>query len=503
MKQFSLLFTITFIFFSNTINAQVSKNSDLFIQLKKTDSLFFEECFNRCNFELLETYIPNDFEFYHDENGTSNKDQFFSAMRENICSNTERKPIRKIVEGSLEVFRLKNNGETYGAIQKGIHLFYIKEQNKELYLTNIAKFTSVWKLEKGTWKLSRVLSYDHKEPSKNYGQKFDANSPLPLFDSDTKISNLLKQHKIPSIAIGYIEDGKLKQLRSFGDQKQGSPASVNSIYKVASLTKPIAAMVALKLIENGELKLDEPISKYYIDPDINSHPFLNKLTTRHILSQQSGFPNWRYLTESNKLTFEFEPGTKFQYSGEGFEYLRKAIENKLKKPFEQIAAEILFSPLGMNNTHFYWTPEINENDYAVEHDENGEPISLEKYYDANAAANLLTTANDYSKFLIHIMNGAGLSDNLYSEFLKPQVNEKKGIERNLGMQLLTNLPDNEMALMHTGGDYGTKAIAIAFPNTKKGLILFSNSENGMVLWQKIISEYFGETGKEIVRRNLE
>jgi CubicO group peptidase (beta-lactamase class C family) len=503
MKQFCLLFTIIFILLSTSSNAQISKHSELFIELKKTDSLFFEEGFNKCNFEILETYIPSNFEFYHDENGTQNREQFLSAFRESICSNTERKPIRKVVEGSLEVFRLKNNGATYGAIQKGIHLFYIKEPNKELYLTNVAKFTSLWNLENGKWKLSRALSYDHKEPNKKYGQKFDAHAPLPLFDTDTKISELLKQHKIPSIAIGYIEEGKLKQLRSFGVQKQGVPASANSIYKVASLTKPIMAIVALMLVENGDLKLDEPISKYYKDPDIKNHSFVNKLTTRHILSQQSGFPNWRYLTESNKLTFEFEPGTKFQYSGEGFEYLRKAIEIKLKKPIEQITSEMLFSPLGMNNTHFYWTPEINEKDYAFEHDEDGEPIKLEKYDEANAAANLMTTANDYAKFLIHIMNGAGLSANLYSEFLKAQVNEKKGIDRNLGMQLLSNLPDKQIAIMHTGGDYGTKAIVIAFPNTKKGLVLFSNSENGMVLWQKIISEYFGETGNEIIRRNLE
>lgn len=503
MRQFSLLFAIIFLLYSNCSNAQVAKDSDLFLQLKKTDSLFFEEGFNKCNFEILETYIPSDFEFYHDENGTQDRVQFITAFRESICSNSERKPIRKIVEESLEVYRLKNNGETYGAIQKGIHLFYIKEPNKELYLTNIAKFTSIWNLENGNWKLSRVLSYDHKEPNQNYGQKFDANFPLPLFDNDTKTTNLLKQHKIPSIAIGYINQGNLKQLRSFGVQKQGVPVSVNSIYKVASLTKPVVAMVVLKLIENGDLQLDEPISKYYIDPDIKNHPFLNKLTTRHILSQQSGFPNWRYLTESNKLTFEFEPGTKFQYSGEGFEYLRKALENKLKKSFEQIASEVLFVPLEMNDTYFYWTSEINENDYAVEHDENGEPIRFEKYYNANAAANLLTTANDYSKFLIYIMNGADLSDSLYTDFLKPQVNEKKGIYRNLGMQLLPNLSNNEYAIMHTGGDYGTKTVVIMLPKTKRGLVLFSNSENGMVLWQKIISEYFGVVGEEIVRRNLE
>jgi len=503
MKQINLLCTLVFVLFSNISNAQISKDSGLFIELKKTDSLFFEECFNKCNFELLETYIPNDFEFYHDINGAQNRKQFFTSFRESICSNIEKKPIRKVVEESLEVYPLKNNGVLYGAIQKGIHLFYVKELHKELYLTNIAKFTSLWNLNNGNWKLSRVLSYDHKEPNKDYGQKFDANYPLPLFDNDSKIENLLKQHKIPSISIGYIQGGKLKQIRSFGVQKQEVPASANSIYKVASLTKPVTAIVVLKLIENGDLQLDEPISKYYIAPDIKNHLFLNKLTTRHILSQQSGFPNWSYLTESNKLTFEFEPGTKFQYSGEGFEYLRKIIEAKLKKPFDQIAKELLFKPLGMNDTHFYWTPEINENNYAFEHDENGKLIQLEKYYTTNTAANLMTTVNDYSKFLIYIMNGAGLSDNLYSEFLKAQVNEKKGIDRNLGMQLLSNLPNNETAIMHTGGDFGTKAIVIALPKTKKALVLFSNSENGMVLWKKIISEYFGEVGKEIIHRNLE
>ena len=503
MKLFNPLFTITFILFPNILSSQISKDSDLFIQLKKTDSLFFNEGFNKCNYEILETYIPDDFEFYHDENGTQDKEQFFTSFKESICSNTKRKPIRKVVEESLEVYRLKSNGETYGAIQKGIHLFYIKEPNKKLYLTNIAKFTSIWQLEDGNWKLSRVLSFDHKEPNKNYGQKFDSNSPLPLFDSDDKISDLLTQHKIPSISIGYIKNGKLQQLRSFGVQKQDSFASIHSIYKVASLTKPVVALVVLKLIQKGDLQLDEPISKYYIDPEVQNHPHLNKLTARNVLSQQSGFPNWRYLTESNKLNFEFEPGTRFQYSGEGFEYLRKAIENKLKRPFEQITKEVLFSPLGMNNTHFYWTPAINESDYAIEHDENGEPIALKKYYEVNAAANMMTTVTDYSKFLIHIMNGANLSDTLYSEFLKPQINEKNGIDRNLGMQLLSNLPNNEVAIMHTGGDYGTKAIVIGLPNTKRGLVLFSNSENGMVLWQKIISEYFGEIGIEIIRRNLE
>nr|WP_255409441.1 serine hydrolase domain-containing protein [Aquimarina sp. I32.4] len=265
----------------------------------------------------------------------------------------------------------------------------------------------------------------------------------------------------------------------------------------------MTAFVVLKLIDQGSWNLDEPVSNYFIDEDIKHSKYIDKLTTRHILSHQSGFPNWRYLTEDKRLSFQFEPGTKWQYSGEGFEYLRKAIEKKMKRPFDEIAQEKLFDPIGMNSTYFYWKDKIDESLYAIEHDENGKPINYEKYTNANAAANLMTTVEDYSKFLVYIINGAGLSENLYAEFLKTQSHEKKGIDWSLGMQMLSGLPNNETAFMHTGGDYGTKTISLLLKNSKQGLVLFSNSESGMILWQKIISEYFGETGKKIVQRNLE
>jgi len=502
MKYLKFVVFATLSTFTLGINGQISKESKLFQELKIADSLFFEKGFNNCNFEILEQYIPSDFEFYHDENGVQNREQFLKGFKESICSNTKRKPIRKVVQESLEVFRLKNNGETYGAIQKGVHLFYIKEPNKELYLTNIAKFTSVWRLNKGQWKLTRVLSYDHKEPNANYGSGFNANYPMSLFNNDIKIEALLKKHKIPSISVGLIEQGKVSQIRAFGFQKDTIKTGINTIYKVASLTKSIVANIVLKLVDKKELDLDEPLSKYYIDNHIKNHPYLNKLTVRNILSHQSGFPNWRYLTETKKLHFKREPGTQWEYSGEGFEFLRKAIENKLQRPLEEIAQELLFDTLEMKNTSFYWTADIDKNLYALEHDENGKEIPFEKYTKINAAANLLTTAQDYSKFLAHLLNGAGISKELYKEFIKPHAKEKDGIFWGLGMQVLQNLNGKETVLMHTGGDYGTKTIAILSLKSKKGLVIFANSENGMVLWQKLLSEYLPDYGNEIMDRNM-
>ncbi|MEZ4875342.1 MAG: serine hydrolase [Flavobacteriaceae bacterium] len=500
MKKITLLLTL--IFFAPFAKGQVSEDSALFKTLKAEDSLLFEESFNKCNFEVLEQIAHPDLQFLHDQNGTQSRDDFFKAVQESICSNPDVKPIRKLVEGSLVVYPLKNEGKLYGAIQMGMHEFYIAEPNKELRFTANGKFIHTWLLENGEWKLFRVLSYDHQQP-KRYPEAFEDHAPYPLFNDDIAVEKLIKKLKIPSLSIGYIENGKLQQIRSFGEQKPGDPISNKSIYKVASLTKPITALVTLKLVEAGKWSLDEPLYTYYIDPEIANDPNLPKLTTRFILSQQSGFPNWRYLREDKKLLFEFEPGTKFQYSGEGFEYLRKALEKKFGKTLEALANDLLFMPLEMNNTSYHWSKTVDESLYAVESDEKGKPIKFEKYRTDNAAANLLTTVSDYGTFLVHMLHGGGLKEDLYKEFITPQSHMKEGIDWGLGMQVFSNLPNNEFALVHTGGDYGTKCIAILLPNSKRGLVIFTNSENGMKIWKKIIEEYLGPVGSEIVRRNLE
>lgn len=483
--------------------AHAPSDPALFETLRRADSQVFDEGFNQCNFLALEQAMHPDLQFLHDENGIQNRDAFFKAFRDSICSNPERKPIRKLVEGSLVVYPLKNEGELYGAVQMGVHEFFVVEPGKEPRFTVNGRFVHTWLRDNDQWKLYRVVSYDHQQPAR-YGPKFDDGAPYPLFDSDADISALLKQHRIASVGIGYIENGQLQQVRTFGERKAGEAIANDSLYKVASLTKPITALVALKLVEAGRWTLDEPVAKYFIDPEVKDSPYLMKLTTRHILSHQSGFPNWRYLTTDKKLAFDFEPGTRWQYSGEGFEYLRKALEQKFRPAsLEELAADMLFTPLKMHDTHFRWGPDVLEDRYAAEHNEAGDAMPVEKYGTVNAAANLITTVPDYSHFLVHVLAGAGLSNALYADFVQPHAVQKPGIAWALGMQALEGLDNQEFALVHTGGDPGTKAIVILLPRTKRGLVIFSNAENGMVLWRKIIEEYLGSVGKEIVRRNLQ
>ena len=138
---------------------------ELFLELKQKDSLVFNLGFNECDTAQLRVLISDDFEFYHDQSGLLDSKENFIRNIPNLC-NVNYKPTRVLVDGSMEVFPLYSNGELYGAIQKGVHEFYGEEPGKPKYLTSTAKFTHVWMLGNGEWKLKRVLSYDHQSPGK-------------------------------------------------------------------------------------------------------------------------------------------------------------------------------------------------------------------------------------------------------------------------------------------------------------------------------------------------
>ena len=157
---FTLFFTLIVLF----VHAQVDENSSLFIELKKQDSIFFELGFNQCDLEYLEKHITGDLKFFHDQSGFQDRAIFFDNTRKYICGNPDKKPVRKVEATSLTVFPLYNNGQLYGAIQSGVHHFFIREKGKTDLWTSTAKFTTVWVKESEIWKVSEVLSYDHQEP---------------------------------------------------------------------------------------------------------------------------------------------------------------------------------------------------------------------------------------------------------------------------------------------------------------------------------------------------
>ncbi len=143
----------------------IQNKNDATAIVQKLDYQLFELGFNQCQLEQLAELLHQDLDFYHDIGGTQNKSEFMVAMAKNICPKTGAKPIRKLVAGTTEVFKLKKDGKLYGIIQRADHEFYRKESGKPLYKTGKAKFTHVWVIVDGQWKLKESLSFEHRAAS--------------------------------------------------------------------------------------------------------------------------------------------------------------------------------------------------------------------------------------------------------------------------------------------------------------------------------------------------
>lgn len=482
IKKLTISIFILFFFIEN-IQAQIDKKSPLFLELKKQDSLFFERGFNNCDIAYLEKTMEENLKFYHDNGGFQDKKLFMERTKQNICGNPNQKPIRKVIESSLEVFPLYNNGELYAAIQSGEHQFYIREKNREDVLGGQAKFTSVWTKKNGNWLMSDVLSYNHGEPGK-----------IKITDD---VERLLRDNNIPTLGLGVIKEGKLSEIKVYGKLNDKTSAPYNALFNVASLTKPVTAMTVLRLVSLGKWNLDEPLYKYFTDSDIANDPRNKKLTTRMILSHQTGFPNWRWQKNDKKLSFDFDPGTKYQYSGEGFEYLRKAIEKKFDKSLEVLAKEMIFQPLNMNDTGYIWNEKKQADRIVTDYDTSGKSYDIIKNNTANAADDLTTSVEDYGKFLVSVMNNDLLSKTVFEEMKTKQVKTKENKYFGLGFEIY-DLGNDRIALSHGGADNGVNTIAIILPETRQGLVIFTNVDEGYKIYEPIINYYLGDAGKKII-----
>jgi len=144
----------------NNLKAQVKDYSpvskDLYKSVAYLDSVFFN-AFNTRNLDKLKTLLSENLEFYHDLGGVTNYNQNVDAFKRTFES--DRGVRRKLVEGTLEVYPIKD----YGAVETGIHRFYATEKGQQEKLSSEAKFVQIWQKKDGEWKITRIISYGHQE----------------------------------------------------------------------------------------------------------------------------------------------------------------------------------------------------------------------------------------------------------------------------------------------------------------------------------------------------
>ena len=320
---------------------------------------------------------------------------------------------------------------------------------------------------------------------------------------DKSLPDLMAKGAVPGLSIALIRDRTTYWVHSFGvrDAKSAQPVTEETIFEAASLSKPVFAYGVLKLVDQGKLDLDTPLTRYLSPPYIEGDDRLEKITARYVLSHRTGFPNWR--GDGNALTIRFTPGERFSYSGEGFVYLQKVVEKVTGRALNDYMAEAVFVPLRMKSSSYVWRDDYDRRT-ATGHDGDGQTREKSKPKEANAAASLHTTAADYALFVEAVMKGTGLKPKTVREMETPQIavdpectnctdRAPKELSRKVFWGLGWGIQETEQgeSLWHWGDNGAFKCFVVFYPKRKIGMVLFTNSENGLSIAQAVEAEALG------------
>jgi CubicO group peptidase (beta-lactamase class C family) len=168
-------------------------------------------------------------------------------------------------------------------------------------------------------------------------------------DLESFIPDYMGQQNIPGVAIGLIQGGEVVWTEGFGvaNELTRQPITPDSVFEVASNSKVVTAYIALRLVDQGLLSLDEPLNAYLTEPWLPPSEYRDAITLRHVLSHSSGLGNSP--TSRENL---FAPGRGYSYAGVGFSYLQAVIEQVTGQSIEEIAQEMVFEPLEMYSSSF-------------------------------------------------------------------------------------------------------------------------------------------------------
>ena len=350
-------------------------------------------------------------------------------------------------------------------------------------------------------------------------------SKISFASLDRKIQALMKAANVQGLAVTVFNNHEPVYNKTFGykriDTKE--PIKTNTNIYGASLSKPVFAVLVMKLVEEGILDLDKPLQDYLPKPiyeytpskkwhdnysDLRADSLYQKITARMCLDHTSGFPNWRWYEQDQKLRVNFTPGSKYNYSGEGLVYLQVVLEYMLSRPLEELMKEKIFTPLGMNRSSYTWQTAF-EGDYCLGHKTTGDLYEKDKDNEARSASTLETTLDDYTLFTRAVLRSSILERTTTKEMFTPQIrirsiqqfgplslfdsttNDGIQLSYGLGWGLLQS-PYGAGAFKEGHGD-GFQHYSILFPNRGTGIIIMSNSDNAESIFKELLETAIGDT----------
>lgn len=375
------------------------------------------------------------------------------------------------------------------------------------------------------------------------GSAVPAQSWIPNDTMISRLEDLFKKRNVAGASFAILEEGEVAWSQSFGFRNTNTqdPITNNTLFQVASLSKPIFAYIVMNMIEQGRIKLDDRLSDYVRPIGYSGTPWSRAITVRHVLTHQTGLPNWRERSEGVPLEPAVEPGTGYSYSGEAYSWLQEVVEAIENASLNEAASRYLFAPAGLEDMAFLWLPDRDHREvFGHSLDASGQNVPdalqfsreygsqvnriatrwgrelsslrqadirtinkviewptgssladkpewlwrLPDYALANSPSSARATASDYARFLALMLPGrnqpAGLiSDEARKFMLTPQSERPDQPNMPSGIGWGLERFQGRLYYQHWGRNGPNyTALSLADPETKRGIVAMANSETG-------------------------
>ncbi len=353
-----------------------------------------------------------------------------------------------------------------------------------------------------------------------------AGQPIPATNLAARMAAL----KVPGVSVAVINDGAIEWARAYGVTQAGSERKVTTetLFQAASISKPVAAMAALQMVERGKLSLGKNAAtqlgpwKLPNGAQTRVHP----VTLRNLLNHSAGttvhgfrgyaegepVPTLLALLDGKKpansgaVRVAKRPDAEWNYSGGGISIAQLMMTTASGQDFATLMHDAVIAPLEMKHSTFAQPlPPALHGAAASGHDDRAVPIKGKWHtYPEQAAAGLWTTPTDLARFAIELQKAsAGKSNKVLSQAMATTMLTR--LKGDYGLGIGVEKFEGRSVFSHGGSNVGFRAMLIAFTDHGQGAVVMSNGDNGDVLNGDIlraISAQYGWTNYRVTMKTL-
>ena len=321
---------------------------------------------------------------------------------------------------------------------------------------------------------------------------FSNSTPYERFEG--ALESLQTRYAIPGLAVAIVADGEVAFARGYGwaDLETQRPVTASTPFRIASLTKPLAATLLLRFVEQGQLDLDQPFADYVAGYDRGCQLFTSPEALEEEPALRSLTEDWRCEEERERLTVRHylthtaqgEPGASYRYNGFLYGQLSRAAEGIAERTFADLLRDTLFIPLGMTHT---LPSQIDSTRPAVlaalakpYRTDGAEPEAADwpRPLEVNAGAGVISSVLDLARFDIAFDDAPLLASQTRAAMSTPARSSTTGEPLPYGLGWFVQAYNGERLMWHYGWQPGAySGLWLRVPQRGLTLVLLANSED--------------------------